>query len=121
MSITWLGGNKSTIKARGPGDVMLLGFFLTAHYRRSDSRTSDVICWASVDGKDCYCIGHGAVAGPRSTLRHDRHQRGILAIDVKDGGCPAEHRYTHQGRDRTRQRRGRRVDRSLTGATKLEN
>ncbi|PBK86949.1 hypothetical protein ARMGADRAFT_472709 [Armillaria gallica] len=31
----------------------------------------------------------------------------FLAVDVKDGGFVTEHRYTHKGRDRTRQKRGR--------------
>ncbi len=52
---------------------------------------SDVIHWASVDGKDRYCIGcvsvifstyfvlnmqdrYGADAGSRHSLYHDRHQ-----------------------------------------------
>ncbi len=90
---------------------------------------SDVIHWASVDGKDCHCIGcvsvifstyfvlnmrdrYGADAGSRHSLHHDRRQRGILTIDVKEGGIgegiPTEHGYTRQGRDRTRRRRGRR-------------
>ncbi len=44
---------------------------------------------------------YGADSG-RRTLHHDCRQRGLLAIDIKDGGFPMEHRHTHQESHRTR-------------------
>ncbi|PBK76404.1 hypothetical protein ARMSODRAFT_224885 [Armillaria solidipes] len=65
---------------------------------------------------------YGADLGSERSLYYDCYLRGIIALDVKDRGFPIEHSYTHQGRHRTRRRRGRRdqIYQSLTGVyTKL--